>query len=91
MSIKRFNPTLCRGRVWGVINITRAAQRGLTWALGSTIEVGARCSKTSHQRIAQPDDSIIPPREPRHEHTSQHRFREMVLHLLLRSLRDLPV
>ncbi len=37
MSIKRFNPTLCRGRVWCVINITRAAQRGLTWALGSSL------------------------------------------------------
>ncbi|MDB5340432.1 MAG: hypothetical protein JWN70_6051 [Planctomycetaceae bacterium] len=34
MSIKRFNPTLCRGQVWGVINVARAAQRGLTWALG---------------------------------------------------------
>ncbi|MDB5338647.1 MAG: hypothetical protein JWN70_4266 [Planctomycetaceae bacterium] len=37
MSIKRFNPTLCRGRVWGVIIVTRAAQRGLTWSLGSSI------------------------------------------------------
>ena len=36
MSIKRFNPTLCRGRVWGVINVARAAQRGLTWALNLT-------------------------------------------------------
>ena len=35
MSIKRFNPTLCRGRVWGVISFARAAQRGLTWVLGS--------------------------------------------------------
>ncbi|MDB5341362.1 MAG: hypothetical protein JWN70_6981 [Planctomycetaceae bacterium] len=33
MSIKRFNPTLCRGRVWSVINVARAAQRGLSWAL----------------------------------------------------------
>ncbi len=36
MSINRFNPTLCRGRVWGVINVARASQRGLTWALGSS-------------------------------------------------------
>ncbi|MDB5340429.1 MAG: hypothetical protein JWN70_6048 [Planctomycetaceae bacterium] len=31
---QRFNPTLCRGPVWGVIITVRAAQRELTWALG---------------------------------------------------------
>jgi hypothetical protein len=27
MSIKRFNPTLCRGRVWGVINVSPGTTR----------------------------------------------------------------
>ena len=37
---QRFNPTLCRGRVYCAIPLTRAAQRGLTWALGSLLPEG---------------------------------------------------
>ncbi|MDB5335310.1 MAG: hypothetical protein JWN70_929 [Planctomycetaceae bacterium] len=62
MSIKRFNPTLCRGRVWGVIITVRAAQRGLTWALGSLSNsfVSRAITCMDSVRMNSPSMSVAP-------------------------------
>lgn len=95
MPNKRFNPTLCRGRVWVVINVARAAQHGLTWALGRKVMLFGVLAGNEHinSRIYQMLEQIDPVdvsafvRKFRTERDEQrmHTFRELVVGSHLRT------